>query len=287
MRSRGLRDAAEKLFITPQAVSQQIKSLEHQLQVQLFRRNGRSITPTEEAIVLARYVDNGLQDFADGIRQITDAKKTDRVNINASPYFAANALIPRLNAFMTIRPQCDIRLKTNVELPDFDQDDIDVAIIWGFGQWPDLEVKFICTDHKVICCAPSLARKIRTPDDVAGHTLLQPVRSRTLWRDVLTSMGTAHTTPRNTIELFDNESMRRAAVEGLGIGLISEGDAKREILMGNLVAPFGDAVCRNMPREQTPAFYLIHPRSREQLPSVLDFRKWVMAMDWEKELSRG
>lgn len=280
MRSAGLRDAAEKLFITPQAVSQQIKILEHQLDVRLFRRTGRTITPTEEAIVLARYVDNGFHDFLEGVRKISDIRQNNRVNINASPYFAANLLIPRLNAFMAIRPQCDIRLKTNVELPDFARDDIDVAVVWGYGDWADYEVSRICTDYKVLCCAPSLARRLRAPGDLAHVTLLQPIRSKTIWRNVFTALGANWTTPQGMIELYDNESMRRAAVEGLGVGLISEGDARREILMGSLVAPFGEDVCRRMPLEQNPAFYLVTPRSRERLPSVVEFCKWVLATDW-------
>lgn len=282
MRSVGLRDAAEKLFITPQAVSQQIKILEHQLDVRLFRRTGRTISPTEEAIVLARYVDNGFHDFIEGVRKISDIRQNNRVNINASPYFAANMLIPRLNGFMAIRPQCDIRLKTNVELPDFARDDIDVAIVWGYGGWTDHEVARICTDNKIICCSPALAQRLRQPGDLAKLTLLQPIRSKTLWRDVFAALGAAWSTPHGMIELYDNDSMRRAAVEGLGVGLISEGDARREILMGTLVAPFGEDVFRRMPEEKCPAFHLVTPRSRERLPSVVEFCKWVLVTDWER-----
>ena len=90
MRFNGLRAAAERLFITPQAVSQQIKSLEGQLQVQLFRRSGRNTIPTEEAVILARYVENGFQEFSEGIKIISEGKKVNRINVNATPHFAAN-----------------------------------------------------------------------------------------------------------------------------------------------------------------------------------------------------
>ncbi len=41
--------AAEELFTTPAAVSQQIKTLEHQLGVKLFNRHNRDLSLTDEA----------------------------------------------------------------------------------------------------------------------------------------------------------------------------------------------------------------------------------------------
>lgn len=283
MRYKGLRAAAEKLFITPQAVSQQIKSLENQLQVQLFRRSGRNIIPTEDAVILARYIENGFQDFLDGIKTISEGKRINRINVNATPYFAANYLIPRLQEFRRLRSTCDIRLKTNVELPDFHKDDIDVAILWGFGQWSDCEVKFLFHDFKILCCAPSLTKghlAIREPNDITKHTLLLPIRSVALWRNVLTFLGATRLEAKSTIEMYDNESMRRATIEGLGVGLISERDALREIQLGTLVAPFGVDICRRMPQEHSPAFYLVYPRSHKHLPSVVEFCRWIEQSDW-------
>ena len=283
MQFNGLRTAAEKLFITPQAVSQQIKSLEGQLQVQLFRRSGRNMIPTEEAVILARYVENGFQEFSEGIKIISEGKKVNRINVNATPHFAANFLIPRLHEFRHLRSNCDIRLKTNVQCPDFNRDDIDVAILWGFGQWAHCEVRFLFYDYKVLCCAPSLTKGplgIREPDDVARHTLLRPVRSVSMWKNVLTFLGASRTEAESTIEMYDADSMRRATIEGLGVGLISEDDALREIQAGTVVAPFGVDICRQMPPEYNPGFYLVYPHSQKYLPSVIEFCRWVEQTNW-------
>ena len=48
-RHRSMRDAALELHVTPAAVSQQVKSLEDYLGVQLFRRAGRGLILTAEA----------------------------------------------------------------------------------------------------------------------------------------------------------------------------------------------------------------------------------------------
>ncbi len=48
-RHQSFKRAAEELFITPAAVSQQIKTLEHQLGVKLFVRHSRGLSLTDEA----------------------------------------------------------------------------------------------------------------------------------------------------------------------------------------------------------------------------------------------
>lgn len=49
--------AAEALFLTPQTITGQIKSLEDRLQGKLFRRQGRGLVPTELGQLVFRYAD--------------------------------------------------------------------------------------------------------------------------------------------------------------------------------------------------------------------------------------
>ena len=227
MRFNGLRAAAERLFITPQAVSQQIKSLEGQLQVQLFRRSGRNTIPTEgsgDPRPLCRKRIPGVlgrhQDHLRGEKGKPHQCQRDPA-LRRQFFDPETARIPP-SAVELRHPAENERL----QCPDFNRDDIDVAILWGFGQWAHCEVKFLFYDYKVLCCAPSLTKGplgIREPDDVARHTLLRPVRSVTMWRNVLTFLGATRTEAESVIEMYDADSMRRATIEGLGVGLISRG----------------------------------------------------------------
>src|ERR1700677_1186162 len=49
--------AAAELFITQPAVTKHIKELEHQLNVQLFKRNGSSISLTNAGKILLQYAE--------------------------------------------------------------------------------------------------------------------------------------------------------------------------------------------------------------------------------------
>ena len=177
VRHRSFRSAADELLVTPQAVSQQIKLLEEALGSELFERKGRAIEPNEQAILLAHYIQSAFDEMEEGVRRVTKVGRRNRINLNASPYFATRYLLDRLGRFRETMPDADLRLTTMVELPDFVADDVDVAIQWGYGTWKDYESILLLFDYKEICCTPEIARKISTAADLAHLTLLHPVLS--------------------------------------------------------------------------------------------------------------
>ena len=272
--------AAKELSVTPQAVSQHIKLLEDTLQVTLFeRRRGQTIESTEEAVLLARHVEAGLEELSEGVRQITRQKCRDRINLNVSPYFATRYLLPRLSGFRGLQPQYDLRMTTMVETPDFRRDDIDVAVQWGYDDWGDLEATLLLKDHKVICCTPELAAQ----QDLTSQNLLHPMlKNSSLWPDILEFLGVP--IPDNAPELafHDAATMRSATLSGLGIGLISRIDAEHDIRARNLIAPLGVDALREMSPEKVPGFYLVLPRTHRRVSRIANFCDWVTGQDWEE-----
>lgn len=284
-RHGSVRGAAEELLVTPQAVSQQIRLLEETLQVTLFERRGRSIEPTEAAVLLARYVDAGFEELAEGVRRVTNRKYKDRITLNVSPYFATRYLLPHLEEFRETLPQSDLRMTTMVETPDFRRDDIDVAVQWGYGGWSDLEATLLLRDHKVICCAPDVAARISSPADLLSETLLHPVLQNSLWRDILRFLKLDQPEGASEIAFDDAATMRRATLSGMGVGLISRIDADRDIRAGDLVAPLGTGLLDDMPPAQVPGFFLVLPRAHRRVGAVAKFCDWVTAQNWEKMTS--
>lgn len=282
-RHRSFRAAADELLVTPQAISQQVKILEDALGIILFDRKGRSIELTDAAIVLANFVENGLREFAEGVRRVTKAGYADSINLNVSPYFATRYLISRLNEFQVKRPHCRISLTTIVQTPQFGRDDVDVAIQWGYGNWRPYDVHHLLTDVKVICCAPRLLEgpmPLEKPADLRHHKLLQPLVPNSLWPDLLQLLGVTDAPMENGITLQDAATMRFATIQGLGVGLLSIQDAINEIRDGTVVAPFGTDVFDQLPEEKKPAFYLIYPRSHNRIPAIAEFIKWIKGICW-------
>lgn len=286
-RHGSIKGAADELLVTPQAVSQQIKLLEDTLQITLFERRGRSIVLTEAAVLLACYVDAGFEELTEGVRRVTNQKYKNRITLNVSPYFATRFLLPRLDEFREFVPHSDLRLTTMVDTPDFSRDDIDVAVQWGYGDWPGLESTRLLTDHKAICCTAEVASRIKTPADLLTETRLNPVLQNTLWEDVLTFLGMDMPEKSSEIAFHDAATMRRATLSGMGVGLISLADAEKDVRSGDLVAPLGMDRLLEMPEHQVPGFYLVLPRAHRRLRNVADFCDWILPQDWCEEGGAG
>lgn len=285
VRHGSFRGAADDLFVSPQAISQQIKLLEDSLGLPLFERKGRVIEPNEQGILLARYVSAAFDELTEGVRRITKVGYRSRVYVNASPYFATRYFLGRLGGFRAVMPDVDLRLTTMVELPNFAADEVDVAIQWGFGNWPPYSQTLLLQDHKVICCAPALAQRLKTPSDLAGLQLLHPVPARDLWQNILTHLGVGPHALHGNLQFQDAATMRQATLAGLGVGLLSTIDAEEDLKAGRLVAPFGMNVLQSMPANQIPGFYLILPKAHRRAKPVAAFCDWIEAEDWTKMVS--
>lgn len=279
-RHRSLRQAADELLVTPQAVGQQIKLLEDTLQVSLFERRGRSIELTESAILLSHYIEAGFSEFAEGVRRVTNASYRNRINLNASPYFATRYLLPRLSSFREILPGADLRLTTMIDIPDFARDDIDMAVQWGYGDWPEYDCSLLVADPKIICSTAQIMEQISAPADLARFTLLDMVKSKNLWPDILRFLGVEQVEGARSIGFDSAASMRRATLQGIGVGLLSVADAEEDLRSGALVAPLGRDVLADMNAEEVPGFYLVLPRGHLRVKSVAALHRWLIQQEW-------
>lgn len=281
VRHRSFRAAADELCVSPQAVSQQIKLLEDSLGTALFERKGRTIEPNEQAILLAHFIQAGFDEFAEGIRRVSNTGPKNRINLNVSPYFATRFLLDRLHRFNAIMPDADLRLTTMVNLPDFVRDDVDVGIQWGFGTWTQYDQSLLVRDYKVICCTPEIAKRLKRPGDIKDVKLLHPVLAPRLWASVLSSMGVEVPDRPGDLRFQDAATLRQATCAGLGLGLLSEIDATEDMKSGRLVAPFGERVMRSMPESEVPGFYLVLPKAHRRVKAISTFCRWVQGESWD------
>jgi LysR family glycine cleavage system transcriptional activator len=90
--------AAEELFVTPSAISHQVKSLEEFLGVNLFRRAGRQV---ELTIAGERYLDSvsqALDEIDLATRRLLTFSSSGAVNISVAPAFLTRWLVPKQRA---------------------------------------------------------------------------------------------------------------------------------------------------------------------------------------------
>lgn len=129
--TRNMHKTAEILYLSQQAVSKCIRSLESELDVQLFNRTNSGVIPTQAGAALYQEA-KIIQDQYSILRQKLDAVKNGRKIITAAcAYGTMYQLFPAFKNFETEHPNIRIQWK---ELPDAAidklllQEQIDLAI---------------------------------------------------------------------------------------------------------------------------------------------------------------
>jgi LysR family glycine cleavage system transcriptional activator len=90
--------AAEELFITPSAVSHQIKALEEQLGMPLFERGPHSLTLTEAGTHYLQHMDSVFARLESVTEQLQVRYGRGVVRLHMPPFFATELLLPKLPA---------------------------------------------------------------------------------------------------------------------------------------------------------------------------------------------
>lgn len=163
--------AAEKLFVTQAAVSQQIRSLEQHLNCLLFERHAKKTVLTEQGRRLLPFVEQGFFQLTKGVQTLSGDPAPKVLRLSTLHSFTSLWLIPRLQEFQDLHPEIMVQLAPSNDLVDFQQADIDLAIRMGRGGYPGLMEKKILADHLMLVASPELLKSIDKTDPVQVFSL--------------------------------------------------------------------------------------------------------------------
>ncbi|SDI02670.1 transcriptional regulator GcvA [Propionivibrio dicarboxylicus] len=268
--------AAEELYVTPSAISHQIKSLESQYDVQLFHRVHRGVVLTDAGRRYAEEISAAFSRIEAATKDLGRTTKSDILTIHSTPSFATQWLMPRLARFSAKYPDIDVRLNASKDPVDLITQNVDVDIRYEHKNIQPAGVKTVDFPPETIVplCSPSLvsgANPIRCPKDLERHTLIHSEVCLVNWRD----WQRRH--PDVKLDLkrgprFDRSFMSiSAAIDGLGVCLESLLIVQRELETGRLVAPLGvDGL-----KVKGYTFNVL--KSSAELPKVHAFQEWLFS----------
>jgi LysR family transcriptional regulator, glycine cleavage system transcriptional activator len=261
--------AAAELHITHGAISHQMKALEHELGVALFRRRGRGVQLTEPGRDLAATVRDALDRIERGVEQLRG--RTHRaLTISVLPAFATHWLIPRLTDFNSRHPDIDINVRASPVLSDFALEDVDLAVRYGGGKWPGVQAIQLAHEDVFPVCSPRFndGRLPATLAELAQakllHTPLQP------WDEWFAALGVTVIQERRSMTFTETDILLRAAINGLGIALSRRLLAQPELDAGRLVRPVPQSVRANR------SYFIVYPDTKEPAPRLVLFRDWLL-----------
>ncbi len=263
--------AAEELFLTQGAVSQQIRQLENHLGVALFKRLPRGLGLTEEGQAYLPVVQDAITRLAVGTNEIFGQHKRRPIKVRGSLAFFVHWLAPKLAGFSQAHPHVDIRYISNIWVKELDGED-DMEIRWGHGQWPGLVSQRLTWDTLFPVCSPDLMARspLTVPADVSHHSLLHVLGYEEGWGYWLNMVG-ADTVDSSTGMQFDTLiSTLRMAELGQGIALARSSMVEEMLQDGRLVEPFSQRI------EASESFYLVRGSGAEQHPDAVMFSTWLV-----------
>ncbi len=270
--------ASEELFLTPSAISHQIRSLEKHFGRPLFIRHNRQVELTLEGQRLFTEITGAFDAIEAACAEFAPrSAKSQRLSLHCAPSFASKWLSPRLTAFMRGHPAINIRVTASADPVDFvRQEELDLAI--AYGKPPaarGVSVEPLGIELIAALAAPHVASKCDLTKLTAtkGLVLIDSAVSPVRWSDWFALNGLS--SPKGVERpSFDRGALSvSAAAQGLGFALESTRFAENELKSGELVRA-GEGHLRDVRREM---HFLCYRTAQRDLKKIVAFRRWLLA----------
>ncbi|WP_325435362.1 LysR family transcriptional regulator [Pseudomonas nitroreducens] len=279
-RHRSFTKAATEMEISRAALSQHLKGLEQQLNVRLLHRTTRDMSLTEEGRRLFEAVAPALKMIDTAVAELSEVTSapTGLIRVNSSRIAARTLLEPHLGEFLSRYPGLRLELVLNDGFANIIADGADVGI--RLGESLDEHMVAVPITPRIemaIVGSPAYFKRHgipQTPADLVQHNCLayRFTSSGTLDRWAFTSPEDEAITqvfePRGSVVFNDDESMLKAAVQGVGLIKYLDVCVREQLASGELVRVL-QPWCQSF-----PGFYLYAP-TRAQMPAkvraLIDF----------------
>jgi len=243
-RSLSFKSAAASMYLTPSAVSHQIRELEAHLGVKLFERKTRALELTADGQQLLQDCEPLLVSLEDAVIRVSRRRQRRALRLALPAFFA-------------------------IEHPA----STDVSVLLLETAPAELVAQELFPLQLVAACAPSMAeRACELGRSVFREAALIVQRARRdAWERWARDNGLTPPERRKVIELDSMYSVVRAAEQGLGIALVPEIAARAWFTSGSLVR-FSAGELQTGER-----YYLVHRPEDAARPEIVAFHDWAVA----------
>lgn len=260
--------AAAELNVSVSAVSQQIKRTEKQLGQALFERTPGGLVPTEFGTVFTARLGAGFRELAQAVALADEANQCTLV-VSVAPAFASKWLLPRLSRHFARHPNVLLRIDASGRIANLDHSDIDIGIRMGDGKWPGVRSELLLAQEVFPVCAPSIAAKLRSIEDLAQTCAITDERSMISWDSWFEAAGVEPVTFLKGARFTDPMLCLESAIAGHGVMLAWQLLTADALTDGRLVAPFG------VRAESGLGYWMVTSATKAESRKVRDFKAWI------------
>lgn len=219
--------AAKRLHMTQPPVSQAIAEMEEHYGVRLFERFGRRIYITQAGEELLSYATHILNLTNEAEKRLSDLSKGGTLRVGASMTIGTTILPIIIREFSTSRSAVQIHAvvdNTATIIQMLHVAKLDIGLVEGIGDWPDIVKVPIYDDELVLICPPEHewagAGRIDATQLQGQRFVVREEGSGT--RQVFEAAMTAARIRWEVVGVFNNaEAIVNAVYCGLGFSVIS------------------------------------------------------------------
>lgn len=266
------RAAAER-FVTQSAVSRQIKGLEDDLGVALFRRGHRSLQLSDAGRALFETCQASFERLRQGVDRVRARPSRKVLTITTTAGLASLWLIPRLARFTQEMPGVDVRIDASNGLRNLEAENIDVAVRYTADS--DAHGERLFGEAAQPVCSPQLLASgppLKTAQCLARHTLLHTGvdMQHIEWQPWLQAMGVPGLQPAASLSFTNYDGVIAAALLGQGVAMGRRPLVDDLLRDGRLVTPFSGTLA-------TPRTYhvVLSDRARDD-PAARALMQWLV-----------
>ena len=223
-RHNSYQGAAQELYVSPSAVSHQLKNLQQWLGCPLFERRGNQLKILPGAEKLALSLSLSLGDIALACRKMREQQQPTKLVIAAIPSVATCWLIPRLADFQRLHPEISLRVSYAIHGTEIDFSEVDIAFIYAIKppQPRDSSVELFRSAESVPVCSADFLRNhgpFISAKQIASGLFLHDAVASQGWKEWLHKAHCALPQQIAGPSFDDFNLLRSAALAGQGIAL--------------------------------------------------------------------
>lgn len=242
VRNNSFIATATELGVSPAYVSKRIAMLEGLLSVRLLHRTTRRVTLNEDGETVYRWAQRIIEDAEQMTEAVTMAKTTPRglLKISTSAGFGRKRLAPALSELALMYPDLRIQLELLARPVDLIGEGFDIDFRIGGESEPNLIVKRIASNRRILCASPAYLERRGIPIDLADlerhDCIVMRERDQSLgiWK-LNGPNGTEVVHVAGTLSCNNGEITQQWALDGHGIILRSTWDVDACLQNGKLV----------------------------------------------------
>jgi len=239
LRRQNLTATAQALNMTQSAVSKNVKQVETQLGVPLFRRSKDGVVPHDNAIMFLSRIAEGIDTIDAATEAFVSSNGAGTLRIVAPPIIAQRFLIPFHHDLVARHPDQELVFRVRTA-PGQRYADTDAEIFFNGGGPTPHGAQWLIGDRFWVVAHPTMMSPEATLSDVVNYPLLQHVKVETAWSQLAERQGISLAATR--FHHYEQYGLIvDAALQKLGIAIVPRFLVQDAVRVGQL-AQIGEEI---------------------------------------------